>query len=276
MSKHIALGVDIGGTGIKAAPVNLKTGEFTQERYRIPTPDPATPEAIAKTVAKCIARFEPGRKTAVGVAFPGVVQDGVVKTAANVDDSWIGTNLRQIIRDYSGHDVYVLNDADAAGFGEHHFGAAHGRDGSVLMTTLGTGIGTALIVNGTLVPNLEMGHILIDGQDAEIMAAESARDRFGLDWEGWTKNLQKYYSEMERLLWPDLIIVGGGVSKSHHMFLPNLTLRAPIVPAELRNGAGIVGAAAFAHESFQRDEAKRKAADKADKKAEKKAAASAR
>lgn len=270
MSKRIALGIDIGGTGIKAAPVNLKTGEFTEERYRIPTPDPATPEAIAKTVAKCIARFAPSRKTAVGVCFPGVIQNGVVKTAANVDESWIGTNLRTVIREYSGHDVYVLNDADAAGFGEHHFGAAHGRDGSVLMTTLGTGIGTALIVNGELVPNLEMGHILIDGQDAEHMAAESARERLGLDWEGWTANLQKYYSEMERLLWPDLIIVGGGVSKSHHMFLPHLTLRAPIVPAELRNGAGIVGAAAFAYEQFQRDEAKRKADKKAAAKAEKK------
>lgn len=275
MSKRIALGIDIGGTGIKAAPVDLKTGEFTEERYRIPTPDPATPEAVAKTVAKCIARFEPGRKTAVGVCFPGVIQDGVVKTAANVDASWIGTNLRDIIRDYSGHDVYVLNDADAAGFGEHHYGAAHGRDGSVLMTTLGTGIGTALIVDGTLVPNTEFGHLVIDGEEAEHFAAESARDRLGLDWEAWTANLQRFYSEMERLLWPDLIIVGGGVSKSHHMFLPHLTLRAPIIPAELRNGAGIVGAAAWAREHFERDEAKRKADQKAAKKAEKKAAASA-
>lgn len=262
MSKNIAIGVDIGGTGIKAAPVNLKSGEFTEERYRIPTPDPSTPDAVARTVAKCIAKFSPGRKTAIGVAFPGVVQNGVVKTAANVDDAWIGTNLRDIIRDYAGHDVYVMNDADAAGYGEYKHGAAHERDGVVLMTTLGTGIGTALIVDGQLVPNTELGHIEIDGEDAELRAAESARDRLDLDWDGWIKNLQRYYSELEKLLWPDLIIVGGGVSKSHHMFLPHLTLRAPIVPAELRNGAGIVGAAAWAAAAYKRDEKHRKDQEK--------------
>ncbi|WP_084037912.1 polyphosphate--glucose phosphotransferase [Demequina sp. NBRC 110053] len=262
MSKHIALGVDIGGSGIKTAPVNLKTGEFTQDRYRIPTPDPSTPDAVARTVAKCIAKFSPDRKTAIGVAFPGVVQHGVVKTAANVDDAWIGTNMRDIIRDYAGHDVFVMNDADAAGYGEYKHGAAHGQDGVILMTTLGTGIGTALIVDGQLVPNTELGHIEIDGKDAETFAAESARDRLGLDWDGWIKNLQKYYSTMEKLLWPDLIIVGGGVSKSHHMFLPHLTLRAPIIPAELRNGAGIVGAAALASAEHKKAEKRRKDDDK--------------
>lgn len=262
MSKNIALGVDIGGSGIKAAPVKLKNGTFTEERYRIPTPSPSTPDAIARTVAKCIARFEPGRKVPIGVAFPGVVQNGVVKTAANVDDAWIGTNLRDIIRDYAGHDVYVLNDADAAGYGEYKYGAAHGQDGVILMTTLGTGIGTALIVDGQLVPNTELGHVDIGGEEAESFAAESARDRLGLDWDGWTKNLQRFYSEMEKLLWPDLIIVGGGVSKSHHMFLPHLALRAPIVPAELRNGAGIVGAAAWAAHEHKRDEKRRKDAAK--------------
>ena len=262
MSKNIALGIDIGGSGIKAAPVNLKTGEFAEERYRIPTPDPSTPDAVARTVAKCIAKFSPGRKTAIGVAFPGVVQNGVVKTAANVDDAWIGTNLRDIIRDYAGHDVYVLNDADAAGFGEYKHGAAHEQDGVILMTTLGTGIGTALIVDGQLVPNTELGHLEVGGQEAESFAAESARDRLGLDWNAWAKNLQRYYSEMEKLLWPDLIIVGGGVSKSHHMFLPQLTLRAPIIPAELRNGAGIVGAAAWAAAAYKRDEKRSKDAAK--------------
>lgn len=262
MSKHIALGVDIGGTGIKAAPVNLKTGEFAEERYRIPTPDPSTPDAVARTVAKCIAKFSPSRKTAIGVAFPGVVQNGVVKTAANVDDAWIGTNLRDIIRDYAGHDVYVMNDADAAGYGEYKHGAAHGQDGVILMTTLGTGIGSALIVDGQLVPNTELGHTDIGGEEAESFAADSARERLGLDWDAWSKNLQRFYSEMEKLLWPDLIIVGGGVSKSHHMFLPNLTLRAPIIPAELRNGAGIVGAAAWAASEHKKDDKKRKDADK--------------
>ncbi|WP_062464052.1 polyphosphate--glucose phosphotransferase [Demequina soli] len=272
MSKNIAIGVDIGGTGIKAAPVNLKTGEFTEDRYRIPTPQPSTPDAIGRTVAKVIAKFNPPRKVPIGVAFPGVVQHGVVKTAANVDDSWIGTDLRAIIRDYAGHDVHVLNDADAAGYGEFKFGAAHGRNGSILMTTLGTGIGTAMIVDGVLVPNLELGHIMIDGHDAEDRAAESARDRYGYDWDQWIEQLQKYYSELERLLWPDLIIVGGGVSKSHHMFLPKLRLRAPIIPADLLNGAGIVGAAAAAAAEVKREENETKEAEKDARKAAKKAA----
>lgn len=272
MSKHIAIGVDIGGTGIKAAPVNLKTGKFTEDRYRIPTPQPATPEAVGKTVARCIARFEPSRKTPIGVAFPGVIQHGVVKTAANVDDSWIGTDLRKVIRDYAGHDVHVLNDADAAGYGEFLYGAAHKQDGSVFLATLGTGVGTAMIVDGTLVPNLELGHLEIDGHDAEDYAAESARDRHDLDWEGWIPHLQRYFSEIERLLWPDLIIVGGGVSKSSHMFLPRLTLRAPIIPAELLNGAGIVGAAAAAHAADKREKERAKEQAKREEKAAKKAA----
>ncbi|WP_062516340.1 polyphosphate--glucose phosphotransferase [Demequina gelatinilytica] len=272
MSKNIAIGVDIGGTGIKAAPVNLKNGKFTDERYRIPTPQPSTPDAIARTVARVIAKFNPSKKVPIGVAFPGVVQHGIVKTAANVDDSWIGTDLRAIIRDYAGHDVHVLNDADAAGYGEYKFGAAHGRNGSILMTTLGTGIGTAMIVDGTLVPNLELGHIMIDGHDAEDRAAESARDRYGYDWDQWIEQLQKYYSELERLLWPDLIIVGGGVSKSHHMFLPKLRLRAPIIPADLLNGAGIVGAAAAAAAEAKREHEEAKAAEKAEKRAEKRSA----
>lgn len=269
MSKHIALGIDIGGTGIKAAPVDLDTGEFLEERYRIPTPQPATPDAIGRTVANVIARFSPGKRTPIGVAFPGVVQHGIVKTAANVDQSWIGADLRAIIRDHAGHDVHVLNDADAAAFGEYRYGVAHGRAGSILVTTLGTGIGTAMIVDGVLVPNLELGHLIIDGHDAEERAAESARDRYGYDWDDWTAELQKYYSEMERLLWPDLIIVGGGVSKSHHMFLPKLDLRAPIVPAELLNGAGIVGAAAAAAAVMARAKSQKKSDAKEARKAAK-------
>ncbi|WP_296667476.1 polyphosphate--glucose phosphotransferase [Demequina sp.] len=275
MSNDIALGVDIGGTGIKAAPVSLKTGAFIEDRYRIPTPQPSTPDAIARTVAKVIAKFNPSTQVPIGVAFPGVVQHGIVKTAANVDDQWIGTDLRAIIRDYAGHDVHVLNDADAAGYGEYKFGAAHGQGGSILLTTLGTGIGTAMIVDGTLVPNLELGHIMIDGHDAEDRAAESARDRYGYDWDQWIDELQKYYSEMERLLWPDLIIVGGGISKSHHMFLPKLRLRAPIVPAELLNGAGIVGAAAAAAAAVKRERDQAKAAVKSARAAQKRAAKAA-
>lgn len=259
MSKRIALGVDIGGSGIKGAPVDLKKGKFKQDRYRIPTPDPSTPDAVARVVAQVIAAFEPTPRTPVGVTFPGVVQNGIVKTAANVDSSWVGTDLRGIIRDYAGHDVYVLNDADAAGFGEFLYGGAHGRSGVVLMTTLGTGIGSALIVNGDLVPNTEFGHLIIDGHDAEEFAAESARERHNLTDEEWIAHLQRFYSEMEKLLWPDLIIVGGGVSDEHETFLPHLKLRAPIIPAELFNAAGIVGAAAWAAHAAKAERAAGKA-----------------
>jgi polyphosphate glucokinase len=262
MSKHIAVGVDIGGSGIKGAPVDLKKGEFLTERFRIPTPQPSTPDAVARVVAQVIAAFEPSRKTPVGVTFPGVVQNGIVKTAANVDDSWVGTDLRRIVRDYAGHDVYVLNDADAAGYAEFLYGAAHKRPGVVLLTTLGTGIGTALIVDGVLVPNTEFGHLEIDGRDAEEFAAESARDRHNLSDDEWIAHLQRYYAEMEKLFWPDLIIVGGGVSKEHDMFLPKLRLRAPIIPAELFNQAGIVGAAAYAAARVKAEEEQAKKAAK--------------
>ncbi len=243
---HIGFGVDIGGSGIKGAPVDLDAGEFLEGRFRIPTPQPATPEAVGATVAEVIAHFNPAPEIAIGVAFPGVVQHGVVRTAANVDDAWIGTDLGAVIRDHSGRDVYVLNDADAAGYGEFRYGAAHGRDGVIFLATLGTGIGTAMIVDGTLVPNLEFGHIIIDGHDAEEYAAESARDRHSLSDDEWIANLQRYFTEIENLFWPDLFIVGGGVSKEHASFLPRLSLRTPIVPAELFNAAGIVGAAAAA------------------------------
>ena len=246
MSKHIGLGVDIGGSGIKGAPVDLTKGEFLHERHRIPTPQPSTPDAVARVVAQVIAVFEPGKKTPVGVTFPGVVQNGIVKTAANVDPAWIGTDLRRIIRDYAGHDVHVLNDADAAGYGEFLYGGAHKRPGVVLMTTLGTGIGTALIVDGVLVPNTELRPHSDRRRRRGEFAAESARERHNLTDEQWIANLQRYYSEMEKLLWPDLIIVGGGVSKEYETFLPKLRLRAPIIPAELFNSAGIVGAAAYA------------------------------
>lgn len=258
MSKRMAIGVDIGGSGIKAAPVNLKNGTFTEERYRIPTPQPSTPDAVGKAVAKAISQFSPDKKTPIGVTFPGVIQHGIVQTAANVDDAWIGADLQKIIREYADHDVVVLNDADAAGYGEFKYGAAHGQDGVVFLATLGTGVGTALIADGQLVSNTELGHVIIDGVDAEEYAAESARERYNLDWEQWAAHLQRYFAEMERLLWPNLIIVGGGVSKSSHMYLPLLDLRAPIVPAELLNGAGIVGAAAVAYQSYQRDQARAK------------------
>lgn len=271
MSKHIALGVDIGGSGIKAAPVDLKKGVFAEDRYRVPTPQPATPDAVGSAVAKVVSKFEPSRKTPIGITFPGVVQQGVVKFAPNVDQSWIGVNIDDVMRDYVGRHVHTLNDADAAGYAEYLYGAAHGRDGVVFLATLGTGIGSAVIVEGEVMPNTELGHLLIEGVDAEEYAAESARERHDLDWDEWAGHLQKYFSEVERLIWPDLIIVGGGVSKAHEKYLPKLTLRSPIVPAELLNGAGIVGAAAAAAHFHDRQKAKEKADTKKAKSAAKNA-----
>ena len=265
MSNKRALGVDIGGTGIKAAPVNIKNGEFLEDRYRILTPQPSTPKSVGKAVARVVQEFSPDESMPIGVTFPGVIQHGVVQTAANVDDSWLGVNVREVFSEHVGRRVEVLNDGDAAGFAEFKYGAAHGQDGVVFLATLGTGIGTALISDGQLVANTELGHVFIDGVDAEEYAAESARDRHGLDWEEWAQHLQRYFSEIERLLWPDLIIVGGGVSKSSHMFLPLLDLRAPIVPAELLNGAGIVGAAAVAYLAQQREDVRVKDAKNRDK-----------
>lgn len=252
---RVALGVDIGGSGIKAAPVDLQVGDFAADRVRIPTPQPSTPDAVAKVVAEVVAgAAEAGGVGAddavpVGVTFPAVVQHGVARTAANVDESWIGTDIRAVLSDATGHPVEVLNDADAAGLAEARFGAARGARGVVLVTTLGTGIGTALLVDGRLVPNTELGHLEIDGYDAETRAADSARDREDLSWEDWAERLQRYYRVVEDLFWPDLIVVGGGVSKKSEKFLPLLDLRTPIVPASLRNRAGIIGAAALAAEA---------------------------
>jgi polyphosphate glucokinase len=244
-----AFGVDIGGSGIKGAPVNLRSGELTKERFRIETPQPATPDAVARTVAEVIAHFKPKAKVPIGVTFPGVVQKGVIRTAANLDPSLIGVDLQEAIRRHARRDTRVMNDADAAGYAEYQYGAAEGEDGVVLMVTLGTGIGTALIADGRLVPNTELGHLIIDGKDAEEYAAESARERHNLDWAQWAAHVNRYLQEMERLLWPDLIIIGGGVSKVYEEFVPLLNLRAPVVPAALRNEAGIVGAAAQAAEA---------------------------
>ncbi len=239
-------GIDIGGSGIKGAPVDLTTGEFGAERLRIPTPQPATPAAVAATVAELVRAFDLPTTTRLGVTFPAVIQHGVARTAANVDDSWIGADVSAVLREATGHEVLTVNDADAAGYAETLYGAAKGRAGTVLVVTLGTGIGSCLVVDGTLVPNTELGHLEVDGHDAEQRASDAARERDDLDWERWAERLQRYFRVVEDLLWPDLIVVGGGVSKKHENFLPLLDLRTPIVPAGLRNAAGIVGAAALA------------------------------
>lgn len=249
-----AIGVDIGGSGIKGAPVDLRLGDFAGDRVRIPTPQPSTPDAVARVAAEVVAAAggDADHDLPVGVTFPAVVQHGVARTAANVDDAWIGTDVAAVLREATGHPVHVVNDADAAGVAEARFGAARGVEGVVVVTTLGTGIGTALLVDGTLVPNTELGHLEVDGHDAETRAADSAREREGLSWEAWAERLQRYYRVVEDLFWPDLIVVGGGVSKKHDAFLPLLDLRTPIVAARLRNKAGIVGAAVTAAEHADR------------------------
>ncbi len=241
-----AFGIDIGGSGIKGAPVSLDDGEFSADRVRIPTPQPSTPDAVAQTVAEVVDSFDLDKNVPIGVTFPAVILHGVAQSAANVDKSWIGTDVEKAIQKTTGRKVLAVNDADAAGYAEVLFGAARGVDGVVLVVTLGTGIGSALIVDGHLVPNTELGHLEIDGHDAESRAAESVRDRDGLDWEQWAERLQRYFSVVENLFWPDLIVVGGGVSKHDEKFLPLLDIRTKIVPAELRNAAGIIGAAALA------------------------------
>jgi polyphosphate glucokinase len=245
----IGFGVDIGGSGIKGAPVDLAEGTFRAERMRIATPTPSTPSAVATVVATVVSSFgADSGDLPIGVTFPAVIQHGVARTAANVDRSWIGTDVDALLTKHLDRPVHVVNDADAAGYAEVRYGAARDVRGVVFMATLGTGIGSALFVDGALVPNTELGHLEVGGKDAETRAADSVRDAEGLSWEQWAKRLQRYFQVVENLFWPDLIIVGGGVSKKSQKFLPLLDLRAPIVPAALRNDAGIIGAAVLAAE----------------------------
>lgn len=239
------LGIDIGGTGIKGAPVDLERGELAADRLRIPTPEGGRPDDVAEVVAQIVAHFE-GLDGAVGATFPAVIQHGVARTAANVDDSWIGTDAAALFTKATGRQVVVVNDADAAGIAEMRHGAGRGRSGTVLMITLGTGIGSALFVDGVLVPNTELGHLEVDGKEAEHRASERAREVNDLSWKHWAHQLQKVLSTYEALFCPDLFIVGGGISKKSDKFFPHLDLRTEIVPAELLNQAGIVGAAALA------------------------------
>lgn len=244
--KHLGFGIDIGGSGIKGAPVDLHKGKLADERLRIPTPQPSTPEAVAKVVGEILDQF--GWKGEFGCTFPAVVRHGVTQTAANVDPSWIGADARATLKSATGRKALVVNDADAAGVAEVEFGAAAGHKGTVLVVTLGTGIGSALISRGTLVPNTELGHLELDGYDAEKRAADSAREREDLDWEAWGGRLNRYFQHVENLLWPDLIVVGGGVSKKFDRWSSYVTARTEIVAAELLNEAGIIGAALLAHE----------------------------
>lgn len=238
------LGIDIGGSGIKGAPVDLEAGDFVTDRLRIDTPSKSTPKNIAKVVGEIVDHFsETIGDGPIGLTIPAPVVHGVVTFMANLDRAWVGLDAEKFFEDKIGRPITIVNDADAAGLAEVHYGAAKGVNGLVILTTLGTGIGSALINNGVLVPNSELGHLEIDGHDAETRAASSAKDRHDLSYKEWAERLQRYYGFVEMLFSPDLFVVGGGVSKDHEKFMPLLKLRTPMVPAQLRNKAGIIGAA---------------------------------
>jgi polyphosphate glucokinase len=240
------VGIDIGGSGIKGAPVDLAQGRLAGQRHRVLTPQPADVTAVAGCVATVAARC--GSSDAIGITFPGVVLDGVTRTAANLDPSWIDAPAEAVLSAAVDRPVVVLNDADAAGVAEVTFGAGRGVRGVTLMVTFGTGIGTAIFVDGRLVPNTELGHVLLHGADAEDYASDRVREVEELDWPAWAVRVGEYLAHLEALLWPNLIIIGGGVSKRAEHFLPLIDLRTPVVPAALQNHAGIIGAALAARD----------------------------
>ena len=239
------LGIDFGGSGIKGALVNEETGEIITDRYRLPTPEGAKPEDVAEVVRKIAQHFD--WKGRIGVGLPGVVLHGVVYTAANIDSSWIGVNAETLFTKVSGCPSYVVNDADAAGVAEMSYGIGkENRAGVVLFLTIGTGIGSAFFIDGKLLPNTELGHLEVRGKDAEKRASDAVRQKKELDWEAWAERLQEVLGRYEALFWPDLIVLGGGVSKESKHYIPLLKLRAKVVPAQLLNQAGIIGAAVYA------------------------------
>jgi polyphosphate glucokinase len=243
-------GVDIGGSGIKGCLVDLEKGQLIGERLRLDTPQPSYPNAVYAAVAQIVEHFDWTDR--IGVTFPGVMKDGVAYTAANVDKSWIGTDVDAGLEELIPGTVETLNDADAAGIAEMRYGAGRGQDGVVLMLTFGTGIGSALFVDGHLVPNTEFGHIQVDGEDGEFRASAAAREREDLSYPQWAERVDRYLDVLESGLWVDLIIVGGGVSKKAEKWVPLLSTRTPVVPAQLQNDAGIVGAALAAYERDER------------------------
>jgi polyphosphate glucokinase len=240
-------GIDVGGSGIKGARVDLVKGEFAAERVRLDTPEKSTPDNVIEVILEVLSASE--WRAPFGCTFPGIVHHGEVRSAANVDKSWIGVDLAGRLRERTGQHVVVVNDADAAGVAEARFGAAVGADGVVIVTTLGTGIGSAVLLDGVLLPNTEFGHLrLPDGKEAEKYAAASVREEKDLSWREWAERLQAFYEHVEFIFSPDLFVVGGGVSKKADKFLPLLDLQTPIVPAGLLNDGGIVGAALLAVE----------------------------
>jgi polyphosphate glucokinase len=241
-SPRQGFGIDVGGSGIKGGLVDMDTGQLIGERFKLLTPQPATPPAVARTIAAVVRHFE--WSGPLGVTYPGVVRHGIVRTAANVDKSWIGTNAQDMISaELDGQQIVVLNDADAAGLAEEHYGAGKDTTGVVVLLTFGTGIGSAVIHNGILLPNTEFGHLEVGGKEAEHRAASSVRDRRGWSYEKWAKQVTKVLVAIENAMSPELFIAGGGISRKADKWVPLLKNRTPVVPATLQNTAGIVGAA---------------------------------
>ena len=246
--EHHRLGVDVGGSGVKANIVDVSTGELVAERARLDTPQPATPDAVADTVAAVVERH--GWTGTVGITLPAVIKEGVARSAANIDPAWDGTDAHALFSArLGGRDVRVLNDADAAGLAEMRFGAGRGRRGVVCMLTMGTGIGSAVFLDGQLVPNTEFGHLQVDGRDGESRASAAAREREDLSWARWARRVSRYLRTLEDLLWPDLFVLGGGVSRKAPQWVPRLEARTETVPAALQNQAGIIGAAMAVEEA---------------------------
>lgn len=235
------LGIDVGGSGIKGAPVETKTGKLVAERVRIKTPKNAEPEPVAEVVAEIAKSF--AWNGPIGIGFPAPIKSGITLMAANVSEKWIGLNADELFTKLTGCDCTMINDADAAGLAEMKFGAGKGQQGTVIMITLGTGIGTAIFHRGNLLPNTEFGHLGMDGNEAEHLASDAARQRDDLSWKKYAKRLNKYLAEMQKLFWPDLFIIGGGISKQSEKYIPLLKIETPVVPAQFLNEAGIVGSA---------------------------------
>ena len=243
------LGIDVGGSGIKGAPVDIAGGNLAGERVRIKTPEKAEPEPVTQVVAQIAQSFD--WKGPIGIGFPAPIKHGVAMMAANISDRWIGLNVDELFTSITGCPCKVGNDADVAGLAEMTFGAGKDQMGTVIMLTLGTGIGTAIFSNGQLLPNTEFGHLEMNGKDAEYRASDAARQREDLSWKKYARRLNEYMLTMEKLFWPDLFIIGGGISKKHEKFVPLLTVQASVVPAQFQNEAGIVGAALFTRDGHR-------------------------
>ncbi len=257
-SGRIAIGIDVGGSGIKGAVVDVEAGRIRSARLRIATPNPATPEAVIATIGRMARRLArssglgPGMTTPIGVGLPGVTMDDTLKSAANIDPAWVGFPVVERLQKVTGRPVGIVNDADAAGIAEMRFGVGRGRPGVVIFLTLGTGVGSGVFVDGILVPNTEFGQMEIGGKPAERRSAGAARTRRGLSWKAWALDLDEHLHHIDQLMWPNLMILGGGISKQADKFIPRLTVRCPVMAAQLRNDAGIIGAAIVATEGIGR------------------------